>query len=545
MNSNLATASVLALILVCLAASIHPVAAENQPVDRPVAAFSVGLEIQPEEEGQAPPPPALIGATYEIDVYSGMATGVLVQEFEHQSEEDQTAIYECSIEGAVDFAFLELGSYGRSRELPVEMVEQDATKAKEGRGAQSKRSTPRKAAKDGTSRARTLRSDLFDILPEERPTLRTGFRLALPVEGRLFKLALPTVRDTHSTKQPPAPVPVRILLTVHHEEPLPLVRSSTHQILVDFAGDRTMIETIETAVPGDRPFELEFALNDRGSPTIAGYIRNGEDGRRAVETVLTPPEAPGEQAARPKQLLFIIDSSGSMAQEEKMEQARRAVSSCVEKLQPQDRFNIVEFDSNFTLMAPEPVEPTRFGKDNTDQWLAQLTADGNTNLLPALEATLKQPHDSERHRMIVVVTDGNLADEKEVLKLLEAGLGEGRLFVVGTGRMIRQQTILRLAEYGRGAATFASDSNSLGTAVVELFDSISQPIGWDVSLDWDNAEVEEILPSRLPDLYADRPVRVLAWFSGDLPSALRLKMSTMEGERLFTVKMPPAVGLNR
>ncbi len=545
MNRHITTASVFFLILVCLAASAHPVAAKDQLADQPVAAFSVGLEVQPEEEEQIPPPPPLIGAAYEIDIYSGMAAGILVQEFDHQSEADRAAIYECSIKGEVDITLLERGSYGRNRELLAEMVEEDSTKAKEDRAAQSKRSTARKAAKDDASRARLLRSEPFDILSEERPTVRTGFRLALPLEGRLFKLALPVVRDAHSANQPPAAVPVRIFLTVHHDEPLPLVRSSTHEILVDFAGDRTVIETIETEVPGDRPFELEFALNDRVSPTFAGYIRRGEDGRRAVETVLTPPERPGEQAARPKQLLFIIDSSGSMAQEDKMEQARRAVSSCVGKLQPEDRFNIVEFDSNFTLMAPEPVESTRFGKDNTDQWLAQLTADGSTNLLPALEATLNQPPDSERHRMIVVVTDGNLADEKEVLKLLEDGLGEGRLFVVGTGRKIRQQTILRLAEYGRGAATFAGDSHSLETAVVELFDSIAQPIGWDVSIDWEGADVEEILPSRLPDLYADRPVRVLAWFSGELPSVLRLKMSTMDGDRLYTAKMPPAVGLNR
>jgi Ca-activated chloride channel family protein len=126
-----------------------------------------------------------------------------------------------------------------------------------------------------------------------------------------------------------------------------------------------------------------------------------------------------------------------------------------------------------------------------------------------------------------------------VLSLLEASLGEGRLFVVGTGKQIRQETLLRLAEYGRGAATFAGDSHSLETAVAELFDSISEPLGWDVKVDWGGAEIEEILPSRLPDLYAGRPVRVLAWFRGDLPSTLRLKMSTMDGERLFHVKLPP------
>ena len=73
----------------------------------------------------------------------------------------------------------------------------------------------------------------------------------------------------------------------------------------------------------------------------------------------------------------------------------------------------------------------------------------------------------------------------------------------------------------------------------ELFVSIAQPIGWDVKLTWDGGDVEEIVPARLPDLYAGRPVRVLAWFRDDLPSALRLRMSTMEGERFYNVKLPP------
>jgi Ca-activated chloride channel family protein len=112
---------------------------------------------------------------------------------------------------------------------------------------------------------------------------------------------------------------------------------------------------------------------------------------------------------------------------------------------------------------------------------------------------------------------------------------------VGTGKQIRQQTLLRLAEYGRGAAAFAGDSDSLEAAVDELYASISQPIGWDVKLAFEGGDVEEIVPERLPDLYAGRPVRVLAWFRDDLPSTLSLKMSTMEGERYYNVQLPPPV----
>ncbi len=141
--------------------------------------------------------------------------------------------------------------------------------------------------------------------------------------------------------------------------------------------------------------------------------------------------------------------------------------------------------------------------------------------------------------MIILITDGKLADEAKVLELLEQKLDEGRLFVVGIGPSPNRDAILRLADYGRGAATFAGGGNELQAAVVELFDAISQPLAWDLHFDWGGAEVEEISPSRLPDLYANRPVKVLAWVRGDLPSELRLRVTTMAGERDNAVRLPP------
>jgi Ca-activated chloride channel family protein len=211
----------------------------------------------------------------------------------------------------------------------------------------------------------------------------------------------------------------------------------------------------------------------------------------------------------------------------------------VKRLAPQDRFNLVEFDTDFTMFSPVPVDPAKIDESETNRWLERLAAEGGTKLLPALEATLTQPDDPDRHRMIVVVTDGILSDEQDVLHVLEKSLGEGRLFVVGTGKQIRQETLLRLAEYGRGAAAFAGDAQSLESAVTELFDSIADPLGWDVRLDFAGAEIEETVPSRLPDLYAGRPVRVLAWFRDELPSQMLLRMATTEGERLYEVKLPP------
>ena len=154
---------------------------------------------------------------------------------------------------------------------------------------------------------------------------------------------------------------------------------------------------------------------ETGGP-IDGLLVVIATGRVGVEAVIQPPEIPDEGTVRPKQLLFIVDSSGSMKHSEKIDQARRAVLSCVEKLSATDRFNIVEFDQDHHFMSPAPVDPSKFDVDQVEQWLNRVQADGATKILSALDATLEQPEDPERHRMIVVLTDGAIKDETEALE---------------------------------------------------------------------------------------------------------------------------------
>jgi len=310
-------------------------------------------------------------------------------------------------------------------------------------------------------------------------------------------------------------------------------------VLVDYEGDRSVIELVRPEGLEGRPFELEIALHGDDEPTLAGYVGAAQDGRRQVTALLEPPVSPPDGSARPKQVLFVLDTSGSMSGQQKLEQARRALRTCLGKLTPQDTFNIVEFDDRFSVFATEPVAASADQVSLASGWIDALQADRGTKLLAPLAAALGQPADAERHRMIVLVTDGVIHDEEEALALLERELGEGRLFVVGIGPSMRQQTLLRLVEYGRGGAAFAGDGKDLELAVTEMFDTIAQPLAWDLAFEWGGAAVEELQPARLPDLYAGRPVKVLAWVRGELPPELRVRVSTMDGDRAYAVKLPP------
>ncbi len=474
---------------------------------------------------------------YEVDVYGGTAVGTLTYAFSHEGKDGLTAHFASILPASVEVLGFALQSEGRLDDLAVEPVSAESDARERTPRAQPARPAGSRVRGEAPS-VSGVRSAPFEIAGDSTFEVRTRFRLPLSMERGIFGLTLPAVEQELPLTSPRT-ILSSVSVSVHHGAPLLSPASSTHEILVDFTGDRTIIEPVTREFPANLAFSLTFATSPAKEPTLAGRVlRDGETGH-TIEVVLDPPREPEKTAVRAKQVLFVVDTSGSMAIKEKLEEARRAVARSLKSLQPSDRFNVIEFDDDFTLLRPEPIAPLPAGDDSVERWLAGLTAEGGTKLLPALTAALDQPDDPERHCILVVVTDGILSDEPAVLKLLKERLGERRLFVVGTGPLVRQETLLRLAEYGRGAAAFFGEKESLEEAVSDLFSSIANPLAWDLRLDLDGGDVAEITPARLPDLYADRPVHVLARVRGDLPSAFAVHVSTVEGERQYRVSLPP------
>jgi Ca-activated chloride channel family protein len=510
-----------------------------------------------------PAPVPLVAATYDVHVYGGTAVGALIQEFRNDGEERVRGRLRTVLPAHVEVVSLRL----RPDATELEIVDQpDSDEKSEDQAAaevarlagQLRAGSPRLSesqslemarrilegkedARAADGRREPLVSEWFDLPAEETTVLETGFRIPLDVEGHRMRLVLPALALPSPAPADPeiAPLPLSISVTVHHEEPLIDLTSGSHSIVEDFVGDRTVVEPVAATVPFDRPFVLEYALQADDRPNLVSRVRGTEGGLQEVETLVNPPTIVPATEVRPKQVLFVVDTSGSMARSEKLEQAKRAVDACVDALRTEDRFNVVEFDSKFSWFLEQPADSVTVRDEAFDTWLGGLEAEGGTVLLPALRSAMDQPGDSDRLRILILVTDGILADEEAALGLLDDALGEARLFVVGTGPQLRQETLLRLAEHGRGAATFASGPDQLEAAVSELFASVADPLGWDVEFDWGGAEVEEVTPSRLPDLYAGRAVRVLAQVRGDLPETLRIRMTTTEGEEWLSVRLPP------
>jgi Ca-activated chloride channel family protein len=275
-------------------------------------------------------------------------------------------------------------------------------------------------------------------------------------------------------------------------------------------------------VPADRDFVLEWRANPSAVPEAAIFAEE-IDGSSHLMVMLLPPsaeaaapetgQAPG--GGQPRDMIFIIDSSGSM-HGPSMEQAKGAVLAALDRLKPDDRFNVIHFN-NTAYALFERAEPASDGNlMKAWYYVKALSAEGGTNMRPALEMALDEPAEAGRLRQVVFVTDGAVGNEAALFTLINRRLGSARLFTVGIGSAPNSYFMRKAAESGRGSFVYIGDSQEVGKRMSALFRKLESPALTGIKVAWQlpNGRLPEVYPQPLPDLYAGEPVVMTARLQG-------------------------------
>jgi len=221
--------------------------------------------------------------------------------------------------------------------------------------------------------------------------------------------------------------------------------------------------------------------------------------------MLTPPKT-NASISLPRDVTFIIDSSGSMSGEP-MRQAKQALLNGLSYLNAGDRFNIVDFDSSYRTLYSQSQIASFDHLQDAKAMITSLRADGGTEMSGALKYSLNANRESGYLRQIIFITDGAIGNEAELFKLIHQDLDDARLFTVGIGSAPNAFFMSKAAKFGRGTYTYIHDLNQVNTTIAKLFEQITKPILRDINIDWPT-NVEQY-PERLPDLYAGEPLTVL------------------------------------
>lgn len=228
----------------------------------------------------------------------------------------------------------------------------------------------------------------------------------------------------------------------------------------------------------------------------------GDDSAYALLT-LVPPRVAGTPVER--DLCLLIDTSGSMGGTP-LAQAVAFCTALVGGLRTGDRLEMIEFSNRQTRWTPEPVAIDAATRAQAVAWLTALRASGGTAMHEAVTEALR-PLRPDAERQVVLITDGYIGFEAEVIGRIRRGLPRGsRIHTVGIGSSVNRTLTGGVARAGGGHEAIVGPDEPVGTAVSALLTRTGDPLWTDVSLS--GSALRDQAPAAIPDLLAGAPARV-------------------------------------
>ena len=244
--------------------------------------------------------------------------------------------------------------------------------------------------------------------------------------------------------------------------------------------------------------------------------------------MLAPNVEPAKDLKMPKDLIFVFDSSGSMMGA-KIEQARKALLYCINKLNPGDRFNIVRFSTDIETFRNDLVEVSDKTREEALTFVKGIDARGGTAMDEALRTALTMKCDPARPAMIVFLTDGRPTvgetDTEKVLANAKKSNGDGakrRIFVFGAGDDVNTRLLDQMAGQNGGTPAYVKPEEDIELKVSALADRISQPVLAHPVVTVDKLKVKQVHPQQLPDLFCGDQILLFGRYEGTGHVAIRL-----------------------
>jgi Ca-activated chloride channel homolog len=245
--------------------------------------------------------------------------------------------------------------------------------------------------------------------------------------------------------------------------------------------------------------------------------------------ILQPPARVAAEDVTPKELVFVLDTSGSMFGYP-LETGKDLISRALDELYPGDTFNIITFAGDTRVLFPEPVYPTAENIRKAKELLSTRTGGGGTEMMKAIRAAL-DPSDAQDHlRVVCFVTDGYVGNDMEIIGEIQKH-SNARVFSFGIGNSVNRFLIEGMAKAGRGDSEVVSLNDKADAAAHRLYEHLRSPLLTDVSIDWNGLPVTDVYPKRLPDLFSGKPLVITGRYMAAAKGTIRLR-GNQTGEKI-------------
>ena len=319
--------------------------------------------------------------------------------------------------------------------------------------------------------------------------------------------------------------------------PIQELKAKTHEILLERPGlSQAVVRLKEKAVIPNKDFILNYQV--AGSQIQDAVLTHKGDKGGFFAMILQPPERVTVEDVTPKELVFVLDTSGSMSGFP-IEKAKETMKLALDGLYPRDTFNLITFAGNTRVLFPQPVRATSENLQLAQQFLASRQGGGGTEMMKAIRTALA-PSDSQEHvRIGCFMTDGYVGNDMAIADEIQKH-PNARVFSFGIGNSVNRFLLDKMAEYGRGEAEYVTLQDDGSAAARRFHERVRNPLLTDISIDWGNLPVTDTYPKRSPDLFSAKPVILIGRYTSAARGELKLlgKMSGRDFERTIPVEFP-------
>lgn len=344
-------------------------------------------------------------------------------------------------------------------------------------------------------------------------------------------LAPPATRAGHD---------VSIQVRINAGLPIREIESALHEVKIAHPdGDRK--RAVVTLKPQRTLANRDFVLHyETAGEDITDTLltHSGKQGS-FFTLILQPPRRVVPERLVPRELVFVIDKSGSMGGIP-IETAKRTMRLCIEKLGPHDTFNLMTFAGGVSFCFEKPVKNSDENRGRALRYLENLSGGGGTEMMKAIHACLDGSRDPERKRIICFMTDGYVGNDHAIIEAVQENCDTARFFSFGIGSSVNRYLLDGIARAGRGEVQYVLSNEQIKSAAEDFERRVRAPVLTDVTLDFGDLAVEEMFPKRIPDLFSEKPIVIRGRYRK--PDAGNVTLRGIAGngplEREIEIKLP-------
>ena len=321
------------------------------------------------------------------------------------------------------------------------------------------------------------------------------------------------------------------------------IESKTHQVDVErLSPTRARLRLQGGPTIPNKDFILRY---DVAGKTIQDAVLTHRSDKGGFFTLmLQPPERVGVDDVTPKELVFVLDTSGSMSGFP-IEKAKETMSLALDNLYPDDTFNLITFSGDTRILFEQPVRATKRNLRRAQEFLAGSVGYGGTEMMSAIKAAL-EPSDNQSHvRIVCFMTDGFVGNDMQIIAEVQKHKN-ARVFAFGVGSSVNRFLLDNMASAGRGEVEYVGLQDDGSAAAKRFHQRIRNPLLTDVSIDWGSLPVADVYPQRIPDLFGAKPVFITGRYTAPGSGTIKLK-GTMGGSpftREIQVSLPETMALH-